>query len=259
MSKKQNKKHSRDKARREEFKEMDKRLLQTRYPLECEKLPIETLDPKEQIIVNKCINHDELTFNEFQVLRQVLQDYRQYFNKYDKEESMKIVEDNIRIIKSEKELLKLIDEQENYRIKMRYRVGGETLILSLRVNPLSDSQAIAEMETHAKLFREMDIQERILLDKSNRDVLLSPEEEKMIQSLNKKIEEKTYNGEKVVQGWNEFLARQVVFEEADNMTYNERLKFWEKIKPTYKLSLYNKVRDILNITEITDEDLFLSN
>ncbi|WP_299523255.1 hypothetical protein [uncultured Methanobrevibacter sp.] len=256
MSKKQNKQHKKRNMEREELNIMDKHLLEHVFPSEVEGLPLEELTEKEQTICNKCRNHEKLTHTEFKELKKLLGKYRSLINEYKPTEEN--YEKATRIIKSEKELLDLLDNQERYNLKMRYRVGSQDVILDLIVKPLTNSQAVTEMQNHLNLFREFTQQERLLSDKATRGETLSSEESKMLEHINKKAEDQIYNIPAREKDWDEFLARQVEFKECNINTFEEKVAFWKKIDVSYKVSLYNKVRDILNLTETEDDDLFLT-
>lgn len=258
MSKKQNKKHAKTKAKRTELTEMDNHLLKTTFPLEVEGLPLEKLTEREQEIAIKCKNLEELTSTEFMELKELLGRYRKVVMEYKPNETIDNFDKSLKIIKSEKELLKLLDNTKRYDLKMRYRVGRKNYLLSLKVNPIiSNSQYIAEMDAHLKLFRGLNTNERVIMDKVERDAPLSQEETKMAEHINKKIEELLYTGNNTSNNINEFLARQVEFENVTITNFKDKVKFWDRIDYSYKLSLYNKVRDILGLTETYDEDLFL--
>lgn len=233
----------------------DIHLLKHKFPAECEAIPTTDLSEHEKELVQKCLKREMFTRDEFLELSALLKRFRAAIHKYaPMEEAFKKTE---RIINSEKELLDLINNQERYKLQMKYRIQGEEYILNLRVNPLSTSQSINEMQSHMELFKELTTQERVLSDKAVRGELLSPEEAKMLEAINRKLEEKIYNVKEKSEQWDEFLARQVEFENCSLTTFEEKKSFWSKIEPTYKVSLYNKVRDILNLTEAEDEDLFL--
>ena len=51
---------------------LDKHMLKTRFPLECEKLPWEYLEEDEKTLASKCINHEELTEEELVDLKKLL-------------------------------------------------------------------------------------------------------------------------------------------------------------------------------------------
>ena len=256
MSKKQNKKEAQKKARRDELQGMDKHLLETTFALEVQSLPFEELTEHEQELINKCTNKEHFTKTEFNQLKELLGRYRKYIRKYGGAEENN--EKALKIIKSEKELLDLLDNPERYKLQMKYRVGQQTVILNLYVKPLTSSQSVSEMKSHMRLFSDLTFDERILVDRATTGGTVSSEEEKMLKHIQAKMLERVTDIDTKVTEINEFLARQVEFEEASLNTFEEKKQFWSRIEVGYKISLYNKVRDILNITEQPDEDLFLT-
>ena len=48
---------------------MKSELLKTQFPLECEELPLESLNQEELIVVNKCMARQELNDEEFTLLK----------------------------------------------------------------------------------------------------------------------------------------------------------------------------------------------
>lgn len=239
---------------------IDEHLLKTQYLTECKQLPLDILEDDEIVVVEKCLNQEELTDEELSHLKEVLYKYREAMNKLDvanTEENVKTIRKHI---KSEKELLALLDEmEENYSLQMVYRLkNGEEVILDLIVKPLTDSQAISEMQAHANLFKELNTNERVVWSKVMQGkTIYTEEEKKLAEHIAEKYEEKEYDMEHKVAGMREFLARQVEFENASFKTYNQKLKFWNRIEVTTITDLYSKVRTMLHIDEEKMEDLFL--
>lgn len=239
---------------------IDEHLLKTQYLTECKQLPLDILEDDEVVVVEKCLNQEELTDEELSYLKEVLYKYREAMNKLDvanTEENVKTIRKHI---KSEKELLALLDEmEENYSLQMVYRLkNGEEVILDLIVKPLTDSQAISEMQAHANLFKELNTNERVVWSKVMQgQTVYTEEEKKLAEHIAEKYEEKEYDMEHKVAGMREFLARQVEFENASFKTYNQKLKFWNRIEVTTIIDLYSKVRTMLHIDEEKMEDLFL--
>lgn len=245
----------------EEQEIMDNFLLNTQYLEEAKQIPLEILENDyEKELISKCRENSELTDNELDDLKQLLSKYRGALSKINPAE----VEENFtktrRIINSEKELLKIIDNQENYKLEMIYRLpSGEEVLLNLKVKPLTDSQAISEMQAHVDLFKELNTNERIVWNKAmSGQKIITKEEQKLAEHVLRKYEDKEFNMESKVNDMREFLARQVEFEEADFTTYNQKLKFWKKIEVQTIVDLYNKVREILQLNEIRSEELFLN-
>lgn len=245
----------------EEQEIMDDFLLSTQYLEEAKQIPLEILETDyEKELIIKCRENTNLNDKELTDLKQLLAKYRGALSKINPSEVEENVNKTRRIINSEKELLKLIDNQENYKLEMIYRLpSSEEVVLNLRVKPLTDSQAISEMQAHVDLFKELDTSERIVWNKAmSGQKIITKEEQKLAEHVLKKYEDKEFDMESKVNSMREFLARQVEFVEADFNTYNQKLKFWKRIEVQTIVDLYNKVREILQLNEIKTEDLFLN-
>lgn len=239
---------------------MDEFLFENQYLTECKQLPLDILEEDELEVVKKCLNQEKLTSDETDYLKKVLYRYREAMNKLDVANSEQNMETIRKHIKSEKELLALIDElEENYTLQMIYRLkNGKEVILDLIVKPLTDSQAISEMQVHANLFKELNTNERMVWSKVMQgETIYTKEERKLAEHIAEKYEEQEYDMEHKTRGMREFLARQVEFENCSFNTYNQKLKFWNKIEVTTIVDLYGKVRQMLNIDEKKTEELFL--
>lgn len=239
---------------------IDKHLLKTQYLTECKQLPLDILEDNEVILVEKCLNQEELNDEELQELKEVLYKYREAMKKLDVANIDESVEKVRKHIKSEKELLALIDElEENYTLQMVYRLkNGEEVILDLIVKPLTDSQAISEMQVHANLFKELNTSERVVWGKvMSGQQIFTEEERKLAEHIAEKYEEREYDMDYKIAGMREFLARQVEFENTSFKSYNQKLKFWQKIEVQTIIDLYNKVRQMLHLDEEKVENLFL--
>ena len=245
----------------EEKESIDQHLLKTQYLSECKQLPLDKLEDEEVSVVEKCLNQEELTDEELNFLKNILYRYREAMKKLDVDDSAENIEKVRKHIKSEKELLALIDElEENYTLQMLYCLkNGEEVILDLIVKPLTDSQAISEMQAHADLFKELNTNERMVWSKVMQgQQIYTEEEKKLAEHIAEKYEDQEYDMEQKTQGMREFLARQVEFENSSFKTYNQRLKFWNRIEITTVIDLYNKVRQMLHIDEQKTEELFLN-
>lgn len=245
----------------EEQEIMDDFLLSTQYLEESKQIPLEILENDyEKELISKCRENTDLTEKELTDLKQLLAKYRGALSKINPAEVEENVTKTRRIINSEKELLKLIDNQENYKLEMIYRLpSGEEVLLNLRVKPLTDSQAISEMQAHVDLFKELNTNERIVWNKAmSGQKIITKEEQKLAEHVLRKYEDKEFNMESKVNKMREFLARQVEFVETDFNTYNQKLKFWKRIEVQTIVDLYNKVREILQLNEVRTEDLFLN-
>ena len=114
----------------EEQEIMDGFLLSTQYLEEAKQIPLEILENDyEKELISKCRENTDLTETELTDLKQLLAKYRGALSKINPAEVEENVTKTRRIINSEKELLKLIDNQENYKLEMIYRLpSGEEVI-----------------------------------------------------------------------------------------------------------------------------------
>lgn len=239
---------------------IDEHLLNTQYLTECKQIPLDVLEEDELTVVEKCLNQEEFTDDELEYLKEVLYKYREAMSKLDVANTEESVETVRKHIKSEKELLALLDEiEENSSLQMIYKLkNGKEVILDLIVKPLTDSQAISEMQAHANLFKELNTNERVVWSKVMQgQTIYTEEERKLAEHIAEKYEEQEYDMEHKVAGMREFLARQVEFENASFKTYNQKLKFWNRIEVTTVSDLYQKVRTMLHLDEEKMENLFL--
>lgn len=242
----------------EEKERIDRKLYSSLFKTQAEQIPIEILEEDEKPIVLKCVNQEEASADEIKNLRKILVKYREVVEEFNVKEIEENIERTENQIRNERDFLKLCQtSEEDRKLKMRRWHKGKEYILHFRVKPLNDSQAIIEMQNHLELFKDCSTEERLLLDKANRGEPLSPEEAKMLEYLNAKIEEKMYTKENIIRAWEEFLARQVEFEDSELTTIDEKLEFWKTVDINMKSSLYNKVRQMLYLDETRTDDLFL--
>ena len=61
---------------------VEQELLKTQFPLECEEIPLESLNKDERIVVIKCMDRLPLTDDEFTLLKATLERFRGPITKY---------------------------------------------------------------------------------------------------------------------------------------------------------------------------------
>lgn len=238
-------------------KAADKHNLRTRFPEECKRLPYEYLEPNEKELVDKCINHEEFTEDELSSLKELLARYRPHFNDYDAVSIEKNLDDNLRIIKTSDELLRLLNDPNRFRIDMNYHIGDETFRLKLKIKQLPDSDYIRLLDTQTRVFRDLnDTEKRVYAKAANGGNNLSPEETNMMKHIQDKINEKVMDYEGNAQDITEILARIVDFVDDPEKPYNEKLEFWKQIDLPTRILLFNKIKEKLNISDKTEEELF---
>lgn len=235
---------------------IDKHMLKTRFPLECERLPWEYLEENEKILAEKCINHEELTSEELADLKLLLNNYRPFLKKYDIKQAEENIETTDNIIRTQSQLLELLHDEKRYRIDMNYWMNGKKYLLKFKVKPFTDKQYLEGIGSQLGIFRDLNKNEKILINKANNNEPLSPEEEKMHQSIIDKINEKLEDDESQMELMNKFLADRLDFIDDEKLSFEEKLEFWETIELTYRVSLFNRVKGILQFNDTFEEELF---
>ena len=119
----------------EKAAKMEKHLLKTQFPLECEELPIEALTQEERIVVFKCMDHVELTDDEFTLLKKTLQKYREYITKYRPTETIEAMENTVKIINTEKEFLDILNDESNKMLRVHLTYQGQVYEFNFEILP----------------------------------------------------------------------------------------------------------------------------
>lgn len=249
MSSKQNKRHARTKKARK----AEKQLLKTTFPYECEQLPISELKPSEQEIVNKCIHFEELTDEEFTTLKRILDKYRESIYKYKPKETVENAKKVIQIINTEQELLNILDAPERRKIILRLPINNQIYEMEFEILPVVDSSVVQSISVHLALFEDYNDKEKELYSKAQKGQVLSPEEAKIVEQINKEINEKAQQKQKDIMVV--FLANQLRLPNSST-DINKRLEFWNKFPLNATVSVFMQLEEKLGLTEYKMEELF---
>ena len=232
--------------------------LQKIFPEECKRLPIGYLEENEKNLAEKCINHEEFTDEEFEQLQELLGRYREYFSKYDSVELEENIDKNIKVIETSTELLNLLDDPNRYRFDMHCKIKGQLLRLRFRLKPLSDNDYMDLLDAQTRVFRDLNKSEKMVYSKATNGVPLSPEEEKMQQSIQDKIVEKLGDVDKNNDVITTFLIDHVELVGDADLNKTERKKFWNTMDIGSRVLIYNKCKEIVRVDEDLEVDLFPS-
>ena len=235
---------------------IDRQQLETRFFEECKRLPYEYLESEEKDLVDKCLNREHLNSTELTALKELLGRYRKFLRKYDSVELEESLEQNLKIIKTSDELLRLLNDPNRFRIDMNYTIGNETFLLKLKIKQLPDSDYISLLDTQTRVFRELNDTEKRVYAKASTNQQLSPEEAKMQKHIQDKINERAVDYESNAQDITEILAKIVDFVDDPDKTYTEKLYFWQQIDLPVRILLFNRIKSKLNISDKTEEELF---
>lgn len=238
---------------KEKAKQMEKHLLKTKFPLECQELPLEKLTAKEKEVVTKCINHDNITDDEFKLLKKTLQKYRKAITKHKPSETIESVEKTIQIIETEQELLDLLDSPEMKKLLVHLPVNGQIYEMEFEILPLDNSKAIKGIGMQLDLFKDFSNEEAQIYTKAQAGKELSIEEQNVLDEMNKEIAKRSNEQqEKIIIT---LLANQLKLPNSDT-DLDGRKKFWEKFPFNAKVSIFMKLQEKLGLTEYSNEKLF---
>lgn len=252
MSKKQNKKLG-ENRRKPNVEALERQLLKTSFPLECESIPLESLNEKEQEIVQKCINREDLNDKEFKTLKRVLQQYRPAIQKLKPSETIEQVEEAKNLIKTEQDLLDILDQPERRLLHVNLPLDGVVYEMDFEVLPLKDSRVVQSLETQIDLFKDYSEHDKLVYAKAQSGQVISKEEKAIIDKMNKEINEKA--GEHYSEIVDGLLVSQLRLPNS-SMNEDKRKEFWSKFPFNPKFAIYMKVQDRLGLTEQDTEALF---
>lgn len=230
--------------------------LQKIFPEECKRLPLGYLEEEEKELAEKCINNEEFTDEEFEKLQELLARYREYFTKYDGVEVSENLDKNIKVIETSAQLLELLDDPNRYRFDMHCRIKGELCRLKFRLKQLSDRDYMDLINVQTRVFRDLDKSEKLVFSKASNGMALSPEEEKMQQSIQDKIVEKLGDVDKNNDVITAFLIGHVELVGDEDLSKSQRKKVWHTIDMGSRVLIYNKCKEIIRVDEDLEVDLF---
>lgn len=230
-------------------KNLELKLLKTKYPQEAAAIPREGLTSNECLVLDKCIKKEDLTDGEFALLKKVLVKYRNIVKETEG------IEDNydnaVEFIATEQEFLKVLDNQTE-TLTVNVPMGGKEYRMTFVVEPLTDSRAVQNLQMQLSLFDDFNDREKEIYAKSSKGNL-TREEQIVYDNLNKRIADKTAakQGEMV----DTLLASQLHLE-GSNAQYDERLVFWQKFPFTSKMLIFMRVQEHLGLDEVNQERFF---
>ena len=232
---------------------VEQELLKTQFPLECEELPLEELTPEERKVVIKCMDHMELTDDEFTLLKATLQRYREAITKHRPTETIEALEKTEQIIQTEADWLAIVNDRSNRILKVNVPYNGEWYPMEFEILPLDDSHVVPTLETHIELFQDYSKEEMRIWNKANQGQAISPEEKQIVERMNKEIEDK--NSEDRITSMNNFLAAQLRLPNSTS-DMDTRIEFWVKFPFITKAAIMEKVNDRLGLTDQDSRKLF---
>lgn len=237
----------------EKAAKLERHLLKTQFPMECEEIPFDDLTIKEQKVVTKCINHDDLTDKEFTLLKETLQRYRKAISEIKPTETVESAEKTVQLIQTEQELLDLLDSPEMKTLLVHVPINGNLYGFDFEILPLDNSRAIKGINAQLDLFKDFTKQEADIYTKAQTGQELSHEEQVLLDKVNRELEEKASEQQEEI--IITLLASQLRLPNS-NEDMEARRKFWERFPFNAKVSIFMNVQEKLGLTEQSNEKLF---
>lgn len=236
-----------------DLKGIERSLLDEEFPKEAEQIiGVDGLSSYETKLLNKCINHNPISDEEFKDLKKLLNDYRPYLEKYKPAETIEAVEKTVKTIKTEKDFLDMVENVDNI-LKINIPFRGEYYPVELEILPLDDSRMIKTLSNHVDLFKGFEPEDILLYNDAQQGKELSEEEQAIVNKMNDEINEKA--SENRMEQIDNLLASQTKLKGSD-ADYDTRLEFWQKFNFQAKFAIYFKVEDALGLNEDVTEKLF---
>ena len=234
-------------------KKMEKHLLKTQFPKEAEEIPQEHLTDDEKYVVNKCINHEEFTDEEFTLLKRTLQKYRKTIRKYKPSETIDAVNQLEEMILTEEDWLNIVDDKSTRMLRVNVPYNGKWYPMEFEILPLDDSRVVSTLQTHIELFNDYSKEDLKVWKKAQDGQVVSPEEKQIVERINKEIEDK--QSEDRITSMNNFLAAQLRLPNSTS-DIDVRVEFWKKFPFITKSAIMIRVENRLGLDDVSDEKLF---
>lgn len=232
---------------------IERSLLEEEFPKEAEQIiGVDGLSSYETKLLNKCINHNPISDEEFKDLKKLLNDYRPYLEKYKPSETLEAVDKTVRSIKTEKDFLDMVENVDNI-LKINIPFRGEYYPVELEILPLDDSRMIKTLSNHVDLFKGFEAEDILLFNDAQQGKELSKEEQAIVNKMNEEINERA--SENRMEQIDNLLASQTRLKDSD-ADYETRLEFWQKFNFQAKFAIYFKVEDRLGLNEDVTNKLF---
>ena len=220
-------------------------------------VPKNKLSKQEKRLVDACASgKEDFTDDEFETLKEVAVRYKSVKD-IEADEILDNVDEIVKTIKTEEDLIALLDKEENYpELTINLHIGSEIYQTRFEVLPMTDSSKLQEIENQAGLFADFDAKERTIITKGNSNPnSLTREEKEVYENLIRQINEKSYkNSDNMILS---FLANQLKIKDIP-FNYEQNLKLWKKVNMNVRVMVFYRIQDMLGLTDVTSEELFPS-
>lgn len=233
--------------------QLEKELMETEWKDEARQIPLDKINRDERIILTRFINDEQLTQTEIDYLAEVLQRYRPALRKHDPQGTLQTVQDNIRVVQSEKQFLEMMDNyQQEQKITFYYPLGDIEVKLELMVSPITDSQAILDIGNNLSMFKDLSEKELNVYNKTQQNEPLTREEQIISDAVQRKVEQATQENQGEIMS--EFLAMQTKLNK--DSTYESMKELYNRMQIGYRALLFQRVQQMSGLGDIDVDRAF---
>lgn len=216
-------------------------------------------DENEEKVIRKCIEGEEFTETEIDLLEEVLGRYRDALEKYEPTETLENIERNEQLVRDEKQILSLMKQShDEQKLVMKYPLSAtETIDITLLVKNEINAEALNTLQENIGLFADLTHDELETFQKYAHNEPQSHEEIVIAQQIEQKIREKGQNN--ILKMRNvaiTFLAKQTRIYDDPSSTEQGMKDIYEEMKLGYLLALFEKVQTMTGVSQIETETLF---
>lgn len=229
-------------------------LLNNEWIEEAKQIPLNKLSKVEQEYITKCINKQIITDDEKEAISEILAKCRPALEKYQPQETLENLENNIQYNNDEKSFLQLLKQQKKEKtLTMNYPLDdGSTYKLELIIERV-DSQAVLQLQENFKIFEDLTQQEKNIKSRNDQGYPITREEAIILESLEKKINKKLMANQEEMMI--EFLSEHTKIKN-EEYNYDYMKQIYQTMDPVYMESLFNKVGKISGLTTPKTDELF---
>jgi hypothetical protein len=243
----------------EERREVRNILLHGEWIDEAKQIPLDSVEQEEQLLLLKCINEEEMTEQEIDKLEDTLGRFREALRKFEPAETLKNVEENIQLVKSEKEILRLMDEStQTQTLTMHYPLGNNKFVdIPLLVKNEIDAESLDNLQENLGLLADLSQEELETFRDYQNDKVQTREEQIIAKQVEEKIAETSYKNMADVRTTAiKFLAKQTRIAEDPESTEQGMIQLYEKMTLGPLLALFREVQERTGITNVDTDNLF---
>ena len=233
-----------------------KLLSKTKWRIEALQIPMDdVICEKEQKLLQKCIDREDLTDLELDALEEILARYRPAINEIQPIKTMDTYHSNIEYVEDEHAFLELLDkEARDQTLTMYYPLlDGREAKLELTVKPITDAKAVMDVGENLDLFKDYTQDEIQIFNDYQMKKEQSPEERAIAEKLQQEIA--VVNADRIKDVAIEFLSLQTTFKDKDS-SYDDMKQIYSKMQVGYLLLLFARVKDMTHLDDVETEKIF---